>query len=102
MVECAVICSVPSKDFEPSASLLVEGRCKLVLCFPSCIFYKTIKSAWRYESADNLLRDDIYLKLHLKYKIHHNQIKCCKALVLNLKWKSQMVYILNSCYTSCV
>lgn len=101
MVECAVIYSVPSKDFEPSARLL-ERRCKLVFCFPYCTFYKTRKTAWCYESADSLLRDDIYLKLHLKYKIHHNQIKCCKALVLNPKLKSQMVYILNSCYTSCV
>lgn len=102
MVECAIICSVPSKDFEPSARLLVEGRCKLVSCFPYCIFYKIRKTACRYDSADNLLEDDIYLKLQLKYKFHHNQIKYCKALVLSLKLKSQMVYILNSYYTSCV
>jgi len=56
--------------------------------------------AWCYDSADNLLRDDIYLKLHLKYKFHHNQNIYYKALVLNLKLKSQMVYISNSCYTS--
>lgn len=70
--------------------------------FSLLYIYKTRKTACRYDSADNLLGDDIYLKLQLKYKFHHNQIKYCKALVLNLKLKSQMVYILNSCYTSCV
>lgn len=59
----------------------------------------------RLPSVMNLLTaclEITFTSSNLKYKFHHNQIKCFKALVLNLKLNIQMVYISNSCVSSMV
>lgn len=50
-------CSVPSNDLN-----VLPGRYNWSHVFPYGMFYETRKTAWCYESADNMLRDHIYLK----------------------------------------